>query len=276
MPILAVELPVVCYGKSMNDNYLAPMRPILEGLGCSIQWDNDTQTIIASDGSIEVKLTVGSNVAYVNGVEKQLPVAPCVDKGNTYIPIRFISDAFKKELRWLQNIACSVIELNPNDGYISSITGERNRTSSEYILIAPEIKGKISQPMLEDYQYNSRLFWDDKYQKNLSIEHNSVDGVTLIWDARNNTGKEIKYFTLNIRMLNRVGDPAYCEITGRSKLSLRFIGGIKSGESLGVYNLIAYSGACDKVIIDSIKLEYSDGTMETVKYGYTATPYIIE
>ena len=275
-PVFAVELPVVCYGKSIDGNYLAPMRPILEGLGCNIEWDNGTQTIIATNGNTEVKLTVGSNIAYVNGVQHKLPVAPCVDEGSTYIPVRFIADSFNKELRWLKNISCSVIELNPNDGYISSITGERNRILSEYILIAPEINGKISQPMLEEYHYKGRSFWDDKYQKNLSIEQNSADGITLIWNARNNTGKTIKYFTLNLRMINRVGDPAYCEIIGKSKFSIKYVGGIKPNESLGVWDLFAYSGTCDSVIIDSIKLEYADGKTETVKYGYVATPYIIE
>lgn len=273
--IFASELPVVCHGKNIDGNFLAPMRVIFEGLGCGIEWIEETQTIIARNNNTEVKLVVDSNIAYVNGVKKQLPVSPKVINGNTYIPIRFIAESFNKELRWLNNLGCAVIELNPNDRLELS-RGDILRIHNDYILIAPEIKGKISKPMLKQYEYERRSFWDNKYNKNLEIKSNSADGITLIWNARNNTGKEIKYFTLNLRMINRVGDPAYCKITGKSRFNIRYVGGIKPNESLGVWDLFAYSGTCDSVVIDSIKLEYMNGTSETVKYGYTATPYIIE
>ncbi|SMG45868.1 stalk domain-containing protein [Paenibacillus aquistagni] len=48
----------------------------------------------------DMKLTVNSRAAVVNGKEKRLDVAPIVLNGSTYVPVRVILDAFGGETAW--------------------------------------------------------------------------------------------------------------------------------------------------------------------------------
>lgn len=41
-----------------------------------------------------VKLTVGNNIAYVDGVKTKMTKAPVIISGTTFVPVRFISEAF--------------------------------------------------------------------------------------------------------------------------------------------------------------------------------------
>ena len=73
-------------------------------------------------------------------------------------------------------------------------------------------------------------------------------------------------------MYNTVGDPAYCTIKRTNKISIRLIGPVKPGEELCLYDsVMAYTSVCDKIVIDTLDLEYMDGTKETIKYGYSTT-----
>jgi hypothetical protein len=105
-----------------------------------------------------------------------------------------------------------------------------------------------------------------------SFKTNSVNGVEVSWIARNNTGKEIKYYTLFFAMYNPVGDPAYCRIKKEYKIKSAYVGPVKEGGYLITFdNLIGYSAACSKIVLESIYLEYMDGTNESIEYGYETT-----
>ncbi|MFC5699739.1 hypothetical protein ACFPVX_00475 [Cohnella faecalis] len=96
---------------------------------------------------------------------------------------------------------------------------------------------------------------------------NSVDGVKLTWMASNISNKTIKYYTVKISTYNPVGDPSYDEMSGKSKFTLQYVGPVKPGEELVVFNLFTYQGALETIVIDEILMEYTDGTKETLKYG---------
>jgi hypothetical protein len=82
--------PVVSGGR-----ILVPLRGIFEPLGASVQWDNDTRTIAATKGNKAVSLTIGSNVAYLNGVKINLDAPPDIVNGSTMVPIRFVSESLE-------------------------------------------------------------------------------------------------------------------------------------------------------------------------------------
>jgi hypothetical protein len=96
---------------------------------------------------------------------------------------------------------------------------------------------------------------------------NSADGITLTWNATNLSGKTINYYTVNISTSNPVGDPSYDQQTGESTFQIPYVGPIGPNEELGVFHLFTYQGALHTVTIDSIDLEYADGTKETVQYN---------
>ncbi|WP_339276068.1 copper amine oxidase N-terminal domain-containing protein [Paenibacillus sp. FSL W8-0426] len=79
---------------------LVPLRSIFEGLDANVQYTNKTKTIKATRGDQEVILKLGSKTAYINGELTYLDVPASTIKGNTMVPIRFVSEAFGEKVYW--------------------------------------------------------------------------------------------------------------------------------------------------------------------------------
>jgi len=76
-----------------NGRTLVPFRFLGEALGAEINWDaNKNQATLKLNGT-EVKVTLGSNKAYVDGEISTLDVPAESKGGRTFIPLRFVSEA---------------------------------------------------------------------------------------------------------------------------------------------------------------------------------------
>lgn len=87
--------PFMIEGRTM-----IPVRGVLEILGATISWDEETQTVIAKHAATEVRMIINQKTAYINEVAIDLDVAPILKNGHTYIPLRFISEAFDQNVSW--------------------------------------------------------------------------------------------------------------------------------------------------------------------------------
>lgn len=85
---------------SKNGTTLVPIRFISENMGAIVSWDKYTETVTITKGNTIIILTVGSNIALVNGEEIPLNVAPEIKDGSLMVPLRFISDAFNANIYW--------------------------------------------------------------------------------------------------------------------------------------------------------------------------------
>jgi len=83
---------------------LVPMRSIFEALGVPLNWDKNTKTVSAKQGNKEIKLTIGKTAAYVNGKKVTLAVPAKVVKGNTMVPLRFVTEALGSKVEWRSSI----------------------------------------------------------------------------------------------------------------------------------------------------------------------------
>lgn len=70
-----------------------PLRFIGERLGCEVEWDNATRKITIKDKSKIIVMKAEEKVAYTNNDVFILDVAPFIEKGRTYVPLRFIGEA---------------------------------------------------------------------------------------------------------------------------------------------------------------------------------------
>lgn len=75
-------------------NTMVPFRSLFEALGVSVNYDSHSKTIRAQKENTTVNLTMGQNVAFVNSAPVKLSISPLVIKGNTYVPLRFVSQSF--------------------------------------------------------------------------------------------------------------------------------------------------------------------------------------
>lgn len=84
----------------INNRVLVPLRSIFSALGATVTWDQKTQSITAVKEDRNVKLTVGSKQAFINGKETTLDVPAQIFNGQTFVPVRFVSEALGAKINW--------------------------------------------------------------------------------------------------------------------------------------------------------------------------------
>lgn len=89
--------PVIQDGRT-----LVPMRAIFEALGADVDWQGETQYIIAissSKGQM-IEMHINNNIITHNGVDITLDVAPQLINGYTMIPLRVVSECMDANVEW--------------------------------------------------------------------------------------------------------------------------------------------------------------------------------
>ncbi|UJF34216.1 copper amine oxidase N-terminal domain-containing protein [Paenibacillus hexagrammi] len=94
-PITFEVQPFIDSGTTM-----VPFRSAFEALGMKVNWDGDKQEVTAEGEQASLKLTIGSKAVTVGGESKELEVAPLIEQGVTFVPLRFIGEASGREVSW--------------------------------------------------------------------------------------------------------------------------------------------------------------------------------
>lgn len=104
---------------------MLPARALVETLGGEIDYVAKNTVHIVAEDQTEIILKVGSCDMYVNGETVQLDIAPFVENGRTYIPIRAVSESMGCDVNYHQRIvtvtqpcqSCRLVVLadNPNN-----------------------------------------------------------------------------------------------------------------------------------------------------------------
>lgn len=113
-----------------NDRTLVPMRAIFEALGADVEWDGETATATASKDGRVVKITEGSNIAYVDSEAQELDVTAMTRNDRFVVPVRFVSEAFNAKVVWdpfSQSVLITpgiIIKKNPNSDVATIVACE--------------------------------------------------------------------------------------------------------------------------------------------------------
>lgn len=93
----------------VNGSVIVPSKKIFESLGATVEWNQAKQQLKATKGSTAIVLTIGSKSAQLNGEVIALNTAPQVIKGTTYIPLKFVAEAFNSTAAWNPKTNCVTI-----------------------------------------------------------------------------------------------------------------------------------------------------------------------
>lgn len=91
-----------------------PVRYLALAMGVAerdILWDGKNRTVTLRLGNTAVRLTVGSRTLYVNGRSRGMDVAPVVRNGRTYLPARYVAEAFGYRVDWNESLKEVLITL---------------------------------------------------------------------------------------------------------------------------------------------------------------------
>ncbi|MEI6500333.1 MAG: stalk domain-containing protein [Armatimonadota bacterium] len=99
--------------QSVGGSMLLPMRDVFVALGAEIKWFAAEQKIVAVRGQTTIELWIGRPMATLNGQPMNLPVAPMLYGGSTYVPLRFPAEAFGGTIKWDGPTQTAFIDIPP-------------------------------------------------------------------------------------------------------------------------------------------------------------------
>ncbi len=108
----------------INDRTMVPVRAIFEALGATVDWQDDTETVVSSMDGTTVSLKINDNAIVKNGERIELDVPAQLVGDRTLVPVRAISEAYGCNVDW-NDAKNTVVIVSDNDkGGIASINGE--------------------------------------------------------------------------------------------------------------------------------------------------------
>lgn len=87
--------------KSTNRT-LVPLRVISESFKATVNWDSKQNQVTIEKPGTQIKLIIGNKIARINGIAKTLDSPPLIKDSRTFVPLRFIGEAFSSEILWYQ------------------------------------------------------------------------------------------------------------------------------------------------------------------------------
>lgn len=82
----------------INDRAMVPMRAIFEALDSSVQWDGETQVIIATHGDDVITMQVGQNEMFLNSEKIELDAPSVIIDERTLVPLRAVAEALNTQV----------------------------------------------------------------------------------------------------------------------------------------------------------------------------------
>lgn len=115
MTVNGAEKPIDDEGTApviINERTLLPVRAVVEEMGGTVSWNDNTRGVTLNYNNDEIKLTIDSLTAQLNGENHTLDTAPAIINDRTMLPIRFIAESFKFEVAWEQETQTVTITKN--------------------------------------------------------------------------------------------------------------------------------------------------------------------
>ncbi|NMW86139.1 copper amine oxidase N-terminal domain-containing protein [Peptoniphilus sp. AGMB00490] len=180
--------------KIINDRTMLAARTFYEKIGAKVDWNGKDKTVTVTKDNDKVILTVGANKALVNGKEVKLDSPATIINDKTYIPVRFVSEAFGYKVKYDANegmpivdifnitekeLADKLAEIEKEDNYkmIASMKSSGQKDEEIIKMLKDSYKGEELEKVLaakEDLDKNPELL--KKYQDQIKKEMEEILG----------------------------------------------------------------------------------------------------
>lgn len=118
VPIPPGDVPPVIY----EGRTLVPFRPVLEWIGASFDWNNQTKTLSITRlfGTVErhVSIEAGNPLARVEGEVRTIDVPPLILDGRVMVPIRFVAESLGLQVVWQPTTRRVLLTDHGRQGYL--------------------------------------------------------------------------------------------------------------------------------------------------------------
>jgi len=117
--------PVIKDGRT-----LIPVRAVMNGLGAKVEWDPETKTVTVTKGDTVIQFILGENRVLVNGKEMTLDVPAMEISNRTFVPLRFLSEVLKENVKY--DDKTGDIEIEEKTGTATENTEESTVSQNVY------------------------------------------------------------------------------------------------------------------------------------------------
>lgn len=94
-PLVFDVPPQIIEGRTM-----VPLRVIFETLGAQVSFEDETKTISARKGNLEVTMQIGSKNLFIGPRIVTLDVPPLIVDSRTLVPVRAVAESFGAKVMW--------------------------------------------------------------------------------------------------------------------------------------------------------------------------------
>jgi Copper amine oxidase N-terminal domain len=91
---------------------MIPIRFVSEKLGASVEWDGAKQTVSMTKDGKQISLKIGEKKAIVAGKQITFDAAATLQNNRTFVPLRFVSEAYGAKVDWLATERLVLITTN--------------------------------------------------------------------------------------------------------------------------------------------------------------------
>lgn len=84
-----------------DNRTLVPIRAITEAMGGSAEWIAERQEIVLKANDKNVKMWIGNTDILVGEEKGEMDVAPLIENGRTYVPLRFATENLNCKVEWI-------------------------------------------------------------------------------------------------------------------------------------------------------------------------------
>jgi len=107
----SVAFPDVPAHFSDAGRFMVPLRFILESMGATVDWIQETRTVVVHRGDTVIEMKQGSRDVTVNGQVRTMDTEVTAVGGRTVVPLRFLTDWLGGSLDWDQPTLTATLHL---------------------------------------------------------------------------------------------------------------------------------------------------------------------
>ena len=125
----------------VNGVTMIPLRSIGERFDYTVEYKAENKKIfIRNNESNEIIFTINSNNVVINGVNSKIQSIPIVYKDRVFIPLRYVSEFFKKNITWCNSIEEATIFVWVSDLPLltaNDVIGDNNNYIQDFDIPTP-------------------------------------------------------------------------------------------------------------------------------------------
>ncbi|MBE3650930.1 copper amine oxidase N-terminal domain-containing protein [Paenibacillus polymyxa] len=195
----------------MDNVTLVPIRTVSLIPNLKVDWVNKSKTVTVteSDTKNKLKLTVGSNSAYVNDKKVSVGVNPTVKEGAVYVPFRFIGEALNAKVLWNSDTKTVVI-YKPSQTLLQRYASNKLEESRNAAIQLPRISLHKELASTEEGGDGGTYYFPQKQSNNFIYAYRGIaqyavviDGAAWFkWEGQISTSKPNKSVIPNVLQVN--------------------------------------------------------------------------